>query len=80
MAKALGCDGKWAIHPDQIPVINEIFSPSPDEILRARIIIEAAEKAGPTQGAIAVEGKMVDQATIRLARALNLKANEVESK
>ncbi len=74
MAKALGCDGKWAIHPDQIPVINAVFSPSALEIQRARTILEAAENAGSARGAVAVEGKMVDQATIRLARALMARA------
>ncbi|WDP92572.1 MAG: CoA ester lyase [Desulfobacter sp.] len=73
-ARALGCDGKWAIHPDQIPVINEIFSPLPEEIHRARIILEAAEQAGPGRGAVAVQGKMVDRATVRLARELMARA------
>jgi len=74
MAKALGCDGKWAIHPDQIPVINQVFSPSAREISRAQTILKAAEKGGPARGAVAVEGKMVDQATIRLARDLMARA------
>lgn len=69
-ARALGCEGKWAIHPDQIQAINDIFSPSSDEIARARTIINAAEQDGSKLGAIAVDGKMVDQATIRLARNL----------
>ncbi|MCG8614870.1 MAG: HpcH/HpaI aldolase/citrate lyase family protein, partial [Desulfobacterales bacterium] len=68
MAKALGCDGKWAIHPAQIDTINQVFSPTPEEIERASQILDAAEKAGTGRGAVAVDGKMVDQATIRLAR------------
>ena len=71
MASALGCDGKWAIHPSQIDTINEVFSPSPEEIRRAETIIAAAEAASLQQrGAVAVEGRMVDQATVRLARKL----------
>jgi citrate lyase beta subunit len=68
MACALGCDGKWAIHPSQIDVINEVFTPSPEDIALAAKVIEAnalAQSEG--KGAIAVEGRMVDQATVRLA-------------
>ncbi len=69
MATALGIDGKWAIHPDQIDTINRIFSPSYDEIEIAKKIIRAsleAEKEG--RGAVSVEGRMVDIATLTLAR------------
>lgn len=68
MASALGCDGKWAIHPSQIDVINEVFTPSAEDIVLAAKVIEAnalAQSEG--KGAIAVEGRMVDQATVRLA-------------
>lgn len=68
---ALGCDGKWAIHPDQIAVINRVFSPSPEDVERARRIMEAqddAQRAG--RGAVALDGRMVDQATLRMARCL----------
>ncbi len=68
---ALGCDGKWAIHPDQIEAINRVFSPSAEEIARARKILdawEAARKQG--LGAAAVDGRMIDQATVRLAQRL----------
>ena len=70
MAKALGCSGKWAIHPDQIEIINQVFSPAPEEIARAKKILSAVTTTGPGRGAIAIDGKMVDQATIRLARDL----------
>jgi len=71
MATALGCDGKWAIHPDQLEIINQLFSPSPDDIARAKKIIDAGEEFRKTgKGAIAVEGRMVDQATLRLAEQL----------
>jgi malyl-CoA/(S)-citramalyl-CoA lyase len=71
MACALGCDGKWAIHPSQVDIINEVFTPSPSEIALAAKVIEAntfAKTEG--KGAIAVEGRMVDQATVRLATKL----------
>lgn len=69
LACALGCDGKWAIHPDQLAIINQIFSPTKEEIERARKVIEAYGKADAQgSGAVAVEGRMVDQATVRLAQ------------
>ena len=71
MACALGCDGKWAIHPSQIDIINEVFTPSPEEIALAAKVIEANAMAqSEGKGAIAVEGRMVDQATVRLATKL----------
>ena len=71
MAGALGCDGKWAIHPSQLATINRVFSPTEEDIRRAVTILEAAEAAAQNQrGAVAVEGRMIDQATVRLARRL----------
>lgn len=72
MASALGCDGKWAIHPNQLETINQVFSPSSEDIERAITILEAAQAAKQqSRGAIAVEGRMVDQATVRLAKRLH---------
>ena len=69
MACALGCDGKWVIHPDQIDIINQVFSPSQEDIDRAVKVLEAFNKAeAKGRGAVAVEGRMVDQATVRLAK------------
>ncbi len=70
-ASALGCDGKWAIHPSQVDPINRVFSPSREEIDRAARILEAGE-SGRTlgRGAVNVDGRMVDGATVRLARNL----------
>jgi citrate lyase subunit beta/citryl-CoA lyase/malyl-CoA/(S)-citramalyl-CoA lyase len=68
MACALGYDGKWAIHPDQIDIINQTFSPSSEDIERAGKVLNAYHQATiKGLGAIAVEGRMVDQATVRLA-------------
>jgi citrate lyase subunit beta / citryl-CoA lyase len=64
----LGFDGKWAIHPSQIPIANEVFSPTADEIDAARRSIEeyrAAEAQGV--GAIGSDGRLVDAAHMRLA-------------
>lgn len=71
MSCALGCDGKWAIHPDQIDIINEVFTPSQKDIDLAAKVLEANTKAATEgRGAVAVEGRMVDQATVRMAKQL----------
>lgn len=71
MSNALGCDGKWVIHPSQIEIVNAVFSPSPEEIERARVVIEAYEAAAESgRGAVSLDGSVVDNATIRLARQL----------
>jgi citrate lyase subunit beta/citryl-CoA lyase len=67
-ASLLGFDGKWAIHPSQVALANEVFSPTPDEVEDARRSIEtyrAAEAGGV--GAIGHDGKLVDAAHMRLA-------------
>ena len=70
-ACALGFDGKWAIHPNQIEVINSVFSPTPADIDRARKVLDANDQAkAEGRGAVSVDGRMVDQATVRLAQQL----------
>ena len=71
MASALGFDGKWAIHPDQIDIINDIFSPSKEDVARAEKVLAAHKEAEEKGiGAVAVDGRMVDRATVRLAKQL----------
>jgi citrate lyase subunit beta / citryl-CoA lyase len=68
-AYLLGAVGKWAIHPDQIPVANEVFSPTAKEVERARKLVRAyAEAEASGLGAVAVDGVMVDAASVRLMR------------
>lgn len=70
-AAALGAEGKWAIHPAQVDLANEVFSPPEAEVDRARRIVEelrAAEAAG--NGAASVDGKMIDAASERMARTV----------
>lgn len=70
-ACALGFDGKWAIHPDQLEIINAVFSPTPEDIDRARRVLQAYDAAkAEGRGAISVDGRMIDRATVRLARQL----------
>jgi citrate lyase subunit beta/citryl-CoA lyase len=75
-ASALGYDGKWAIHPDQVPVANEVFSPTAAEVVAAKEALRVyreAEAAGV--GAIGRDGKLVDAAHMRLAANTLLKAS-----
>lgn len=66
-ARELGFHGKWAIHPAQVPVINEAFAPTVDEVREARRVIEAYEAAKAAgQGAITVDGALVDEAMLKL--------------
>jgi citrate lyase subunit beta/citryl-CoA lyase len=75
-ASALGFDGKWAIHPDQVPIANEVFSPTPAEVAEAEEAVRAyrAAEAGGV-GAIGRDGKLVDAAHMRLAANTLLKAS-----
>jgi citrate lyase beta subunit len=74
IARSLGFDGKWCIHPAQIEVVNRVFSPTDEEIEWARKVVEAYEDATAAgTGAIGVDGQMVDAASIKMARnTLNL--------
>ena len=65
---ALGIEGKWAIHPSQIELANQVFSPPPEEIERARKILDALDKAASEgRGAASLDGKMIDAASARMA-------------
>jgi citrate lyase beta subunit len=69
-ARLLGFDGKWCIHPNQIEWANDAFSPTSDEIHEATRIVEAYEAAlARGEGAVAVDGKLVDEVSMKLAQA-----------
>jgi len=70
-AAVLGCEGKWAIHPKQIALANQLFTPSPKEVEKARRILAAMDDAkAKGQGAVALDGRLIDIASIRQAEAL----------
>lgn len=70
-AAALGVEGKWAIHPNQIELANEVFTPPVAEVERARRIVEELRKAeADGRGAAALDGKMIDAASERMARTV----------
>ena len=77
-AAVLGFEGKWAIHPTQIPLANTIFSPSEAEVGKARRILEAmAQAAKEGRGAVSLDGRLIDIASIRMAEALIAKADSI---
>lgn len=70
-AAALGIEGKWAIHPSQIELANEVFSPLPAEIDRAkRILVALKEAEAQGKGAASLDGKMIDAASEKMANNL----------
>jgi citrate lyase subunit beta / citryl-CoA lyase len=72
----LGFIGKWAIHPAQIDIANEVYSPSKEEVERARTLAKAyAEAEAQGLGAVAVNGVMVDAASIRILRNVIARAD-----
>jgi len=69
-ARALGYDGKWCIHPAQVPVANEVFTPDEEEIAWARRVLAASmDAARAGRGSFALDGQMIDAASLRMARA-----------
>ncbi|MFN4157764.1 MAG: HpcH/HpaI aldolase/citrate lyase family protein [Gemmobacter sp.] len=80
-AAALGCEGKWAIHPSQIAMANDVFSPPEAEVTRARRIIEELRKAeAQGKGAASLDGKMIDAASERMANNVLVQAEAIAAK
>ena len=78
---ALGYEGKWAIHPSQIALANEIMSPPEKEVTRAKRILEALEEAAKAgKGAAQLDGKMIDIASERMARNVIKQAEAIAAK
>lgn len=70
-ARALGFRGKMAIHPSQIPVIHDVFTPSAEEIERARRIVEASDAAAAAGlGVIRLDDRMIDAPVVSRARKI----------
>ena len=78
---ALGIEGKWAIHPSQIAVANEVFTPPPAEVDRARRILVALDEAARDgKGAAQLDGRMIDAASARMAQNIVEMAKAIEKK
>ena len=71
-ARALGYDGKWALHPGQIDVLNEVFTPSQDEYDKAEAMLEAYKHATDVEqrGAVMFGSEMIDEASRKMAMRL----------
>jgi malyl-CoA/(S)-citramalyl-CoA lyase len=70
-AAVLGYEGKWAIHPSQVALCNEVYTPSAAEVAQAARIVEAmAQAARQGRGAVSLDGRLIDHASIRMAEAL----------
>ena len=77
-AAALGCEGKWAIHPSQVAAANEVNSPSEKEVTQARRILEAmAEAQREGKGAVSLDGRLIDIASIKQAEVMVRKAEQI---
>jgi len=74
-AAVLGFEGKWAIHPSQVDLANQVFTPSEAEVTKAKRIVAAMEQAAKEgKGAVSLDGRLIDIASIRQAEALLNKA------
>jgi malyl-CoA/(S)-citramalyl-CoA lyase len=79
-AAVLGYEGKWAIHPSQIELANRVFTPSEAEVTKAKRIMEAmAQAAKEGKGAVSLDGRLIDIASIRMAEALLKKAESIRA-
>ena len=79
-ARQMGFTGKHAIHPAQLDIINEVFSPAPDEVAYARRIMDAWGKAeAEGRGSLALDGRMVDVPVVKRAQNLLAFADAIEA-
>ena len=80
-AATLGCEGKWAIHPSQIALANDANNPPAKEVDRARrILIAMKEAQAQGRGAVTLDGRMIDAASVRQAEVMVAKAELIASK
>ncbi len=80
-AAMLGYEGKWAIHPSQIELANEVFTPDDHLVDKTRRIIGAMQDAAASgKGAVSLDGRLIDAASIRMAEALLAKLDQIEAR
>ena len=80
-AAALGCEGKWAIHPSQIALANEVFTPPAAEVEKAkRILVALQEAAAQGKGAAALDGRLIDAASEKMANNVVRAAEAIAAK
>jgi malyl-CoA/(S)-citramalyl-CoA lyase len=77
----LGYEGKWAIHPSQVALANEVFTPAPRLVERTKRIVEAMRTAATEgKGAVSLDGRLIDAASIRMAENLLAKLEQIEAR
>jgi citrate lyase subunit beta/citryl-CoA lyase len=80
-AAALGCEGKWAIHPSQVELANDIFTPPTAEVEKAkRILVALKEAAVQGKGAAALDGRLIDAASEKMANNVVRAAEAIAAK
>src|SRR5262245_55733532 len=80
-ASILGFEGKWCIHPSQIELANEVFSPDDRLISRTRRIMQAMDEASEAgKGAVSLDGRLIDAASLRMAEHLLTKIELIEER
>ncbi|MGA8804186.1 MAG: aldolase/citrate lyase family protein, partial [Solirubrobacterales bacterium] len=80
-ASILGFEGKWCIHPSQIELANEVFSPNQRLVSRTRRIMAAMEEAAHAgKGAVSLDGRLIDAASLRMAEHLLTKIELIEER
>jgi citrate lyase subunit beta/citryl-CoA lyase len=80
-AAALGCEGKWAIHPSQVELANEVFTPPASEVEKAkRILVALQEAAAQGKGAAALDGRLIDAASEKMANNVVKAAEAIAAK
>jgi len=78
---ALGIEGKWAIHPSQVALANDVFTPPAEEVDRARRILAALDEAAREgRGAAQLDGKMIDAASARMADSVVRMADAIAAR
>jgi malyl-CoA/(S)-citramalyl-CoA lyase len=80
-AAALGCEGKWAIHPSQIALANEVFTPRRELVTWAERVLDALARANAEgRGAIQLDGVLIDMAHEKIARTILARAARIEER
>lgn len=81
VSRQMGYTGRFAIHPSQLEIVNETFSPSPDEVDYARQVVEAWDRAeAEGRGSVALDGRMIDVPVLRRARNLLSQADAIQAR
>ena len=75
----MGFEGKWAIHPKQVPLANDVYTPPADEVEKAKEILAAMDEAQKSgSGAVTYKGTLVDRASIRQAEVIVKKMEQID--